>query len=59
MVMFSVLLQVTAGSIAATGLTAGDVIIGIGDTDTQTLTFGQAQELVKNAGNLLRLTVVK
>ena len=49
----------TVGSIAATGLTTGDIIVKIGDTDTSSLTFAQAQEVVKNAENLLQLSIIK
>jgi hypothetical protein len=52
-------LQVTGGSIAASELTNGDVLLRIGDTETSCLTQAQANDIIKNSGNLLQLAVAK
>ena len=49
----------TSGSIAATGLGQGDVILRIGETETSALTYAQAMDVIKNSGNLLQLSISK
>ena len=51
--------QVTPGSIAATGLSTDDVILRIGESDTSSLTYAQAMDVIKNSGNLLQLCISK
>lgn len=51
--------QVSAGSIASTGLNVGDEVLTIGEIDTTHLTHAQAQQIVKTSGNLLQLHISK
>lgn len=49
--------KVTAGSVAATGLNPGDVIVAIGDSETGPLTHTQAMQAIKDCGNILQLRI--
>ncbi|ESO97567.1 hypothetical protein LOTGIDRAFT_228218 [Lottia gigantea] len=40
-------------------LSAGDIILSIGNTNAQHLTHMQAHQLIKSAGNMLQLTLEK
>lgn len=53
------LLQVESGSPVAGVLTAGDSIIGIGNSDARNMTHMQAHQMIRASGNVLQLTVVK
>lgn len=59
LIQVCILLQVSPGSIAATGLAVGDVILQIADIDTSSLTFAQSQDLIKDCGNLLQFHIAK
>lgn len=49
--------RVTAGSVAANYLKSSDVITGIGDADTETLSHAQAMSKIKSCGNSLELRI--
>lgn len=51
------LMQVTAGSVAASYLKSADVITGIGDAETETLSHAQAMSKIKSCGNTLELRI--
>ncbi|GFN81968.1 PDZ and LIM domain protein 5 [Plakobranchus ocellatus] len=51
--------RVTPGSVAAVGLSCGDVILKVGNVMATNLEHNDAMELVKQAGNILQLTVKK
>jgi len=51
--------RVTAGSVASTGLSSGDVITRIGEVDTGPLTHAQSMQAIKNSGNVLQLCIAK
>lgn len=53
------MLQVTPGSVAAAALGSGDVIIKIGNVMATNLEHSEAQDLVRESGNVLQLTVKK
>ena len=53
------MLQVTPGSVAAAGLSQGDVILKIGTIAANDLSHMEGQELIKRAGNILQLTIRK
>jgi len=49
--------QVTGGSVAASQLQPGDVIVSIGDAETASLTHAQSMQVIKNCGNALHLGI--
>lgn len=51
--------KVERGSPCEGALKPGDAILAIGGNDATTLTHGQAQNLIKAAGNMLQMTVRK
>ncbi|BFZ03330.1 hypothetical protein BsWGS_06369 [Bradybaena similaris] len=51
--------RVTPGSVAAAALGSGDVIIKIGNVMATNLEHSEAQDLVRESGNVLQLTVKK
>ncbi|GFR80665.1 hypothetical protein ElyMa_005904200 [Elysia marginata] len=51
--------MVTPGSVAAVALSCGDVILKVGNVMATNLEHNDAMELVKQAGNILQLTVKK
>ncbi|KAK3591916.1 hypothetical protein CHS0354_005135 [Potamilus streckersoni] len=51
--------KVQPGTPAEGLLHAGDAILAIGGTNAQNLTHMQAHQLIRSAGNLLQLTVLK
>ncbi|GAB1604973.1 PDZ and LIM domain protein 1 [Argonauta hians] len=51
--------KVVPNSPAQGRLHGGDAILAIGSTNTQNLTHQQANQLIKNAGNMLQLTLIK
>lgn len=52
-------LQVQPGTPSAGALTPGDTIVGIGSTNAKSLTHMQAHQLIKSAGNVLQLTLLR
>ncbi|XP_050390256.1 uncharacterized protein LOC126809629 isoform X3 [Patella vulgata] len=50
---------VTPGSVASSGLKPGDTIMKIGPVNATTLSHNEGQELIRNAGNILQLTIKK
>ncbi|CAL1534198.1 unnamed protein product [Lymnaea stagnalis] len=51
--------RVTPGSVAAAGLGPGDLILKVGNVMATNLEHNDAMELVKQAGNILQLTIKK
>ncbi|KAK6170650.1 hypothetical protein SNE40_018994 [Patella caerulea] len=51
--------RVTPGSVASSGLKPGDTIMKIGPVNATTLSHNEGQELIRNAGNILQLTIKK
>ncbi|GFN90161.1 PDZ and LIM domain protein 1 [Plakobranchus ocellatus] len=51
--------EIQPGSPAQGQLLPGDQIIGIGNQGTQGLTHMQANSLIKSAGNVLHLTIIR
>lgn len=51
--------RVTPGSVAAVALSCGDLILKVGNVMAANLGHNDAMELVKQAGNILQLTVKK
>ena len=51
--------KIESGSPVAGVLTAGDSIIGIGNSDARDMTHMQALQMIRASGNVLQLTVVK
>ncbi|XP_064602470.1 PDZ and LIM domain protein 7-like [Liolophura sinensis] len=51
--------KVAPGSPADGRVGAGDIILGIGNSNAQNLTHMQAHQLIKSAGQLLQLTLLK
>jgi len=49
--------QITGGSVAASQLQPGDVIVSIADAETASLTHAQAMQVIKDSGNTLRLGI--
>lgn len=50
--------QVTPDSRAnQAGIKLGDTIVKINDTDTKNMSLGEAQKLIQNSGNDIKLTV--
>jgi len=55
--MFIAPVQVTGGSVAASHLQPGDVIVAIGDAETASLTHAQAMQVIKDSGDMLTMRV--
>ncbi|XP_035824146.1 trithorax group protein osa [Aplysia californica] len=51
--------RVTPGSVAAAGLGPGDLVLKVGNVMATNLEHNDAMELVKQAGNILQLTIKK
>ncbi|XP_025086294.1 PDZ and LIM domain protein 3-like [Pomacea canaliculata] len=51
--------KVQPGTPSAGALTPGDTIVGIGSTNAKSLTHMQAHQLIKSAGNVLQLTLLR
>lgn len=51
--------KVESGSPVAGVLSPGDNIIGIGHSDARNMTHMQANQMIRSAGNILQLTIVK
>ncbi|KAK3090073.1 hypothetical protein FSP39_008954 [Pinctada imbricata] len=51
--------RVTPGSVASGSLTTGDVILKIGSTNVTNCTHSEGQDLIRNAGNTIQLTIKK
>ncbi|XP_053393080.1 trithorax group protein osa-like isoform X3 [Mercenaria mercenaria] len=51
--------RVTPGSVAASGISPGDVILKIGNVNATNITHNEAQEVITGATNILQLTIKK
>ncbi|KAL4240514.1 hypothetical protein ACF0H5_001305 [Mactra antiquata] len=51
--------RVTPGTVAASGLNPGDVILKIGNVNATNITHNEAQEVITGASNILQLTIQK
>jgi len=51
--------KVQPGTPSAGALNAGDLILGIGQHQTENLTHMQAHQLIKSAQNVLQLTIMR
>ncbi|ESO87190.1 hypothetical protein LOTGIDRAFT_229329 [Lottia gigantea] len=51
--------EVTPGSVASSGLGPGDTIMKIGNANATGLSHNEGQEIIRNSGNILQLTIKK
>ena len=57
--VYAASVKVTGGSVAASYLQAGDIIMSIGEVETSSLSHAQAMQAIKDCGNTLHLRIAR